>query len=199
MGQGRDVAEDGAAVVIAMFGDYASSVSVTLPKGTSADEAQAVIGRISQATGWNLNNIAVRNDRFISVEAQVGGLFPVQFAGVKTITPIVMSLSDSNKLFIAFIGTGNAAPEQGDFTNQYMTVEWTQGGSVHSYQVTVTDHSFTSEQQLATPAASDTSAQGTAAGRALSPGILLLLFAAALAAGGAIYILMNRVMKRRTL
>ncbi len=183
-------------MVIAMFGDYVSSVSVTLPNGTPANEAQAAVGRVSQATGWVLTNAQVRTDRFTSAEAQAQGLFPVRFAGISTITPLVMALSDRDRLFIAFVGTGDATAEQGYFENQYITVDWSQGGSIHSYQVNLTDHGFTDEQQLATPSVRGERAKRGESGWKLPSGILILLFVAALVVGGLIYVVANRAMKR---
>lgn len=149
--QEQDVRDGHVAAVVNMRGRYVGSVSFSLPKGTTQQTAEEVWERVKSATGWQFGAARATEDNGVSIQADVLGTREIDLSGMSPAWPFIYALSDYSTVALVFL-TGRSTPVRGsgDFTNRYITAEWSQSQGVRYYHVTITDASFRSIEQLRT-------------------------------------------------
>ncbi|MFO7946878.1 MAG: hypothetical protein R6V19_08680 [Armatimonadota bacterium] len=174
---------DSAAAVVSMKGRYAHTVDITLPGGTTREQAESVWNRFREASGWRCAPASANRGDSVTIQARVVSSQPVDLNGMTPAWPFVQALSDYSTIAIVYLtGQGSPISGSGDFSNRYVTAQWTQSQGVRHYQIAVTDASFENLSQLRSPE-SQGDAETTPAGQSTIPWAITILLAIAIGVG----------------
>jgi hypothetical protein len=187
------------AVVISMYGEYATAVNITLPTECTEDDARQALDQVAIHTGWQfdtpiIGDQAVDSDGCMSVQANLAGLSVVRPGSVQAVAPLIMALAQYPEAAIIFLGMTTDSKSVGSFENRYVRMSWLQQGGVCSYQVSIKDRSFASVEELTMPEPSPEEEDGNSH---KSFTAWLLLAVAALVVGVLLYRLTTLLISRR--
>ena len=187
------------AVVISMYGEYATAVNITLPTDCTEADAHAALEQISEHTGWQFDTPIIGDeteaatDGCMSVQANLVGLSTVQPGGMQAVAPLIMALAQYPEAAIIYIGTKADSKSVGSFENRFVSVSWLQQGGVCSYQISVKDDSFSSIEELTAAESAESDEPGTSSGVVA----WFLLVAAAAMVGAILYRVAGQMILRR--
>ncbi|NLJ35522.1 MAG: hypothetical protein GX358_04700 [candidate division WS1 bacterium] len=187
------------AVVISMYGEYATAVNITLPTKCTEDDARQALEQVAAHTGWQfdtpiIGDQAESSDGCMSVQANLAGLSVVRPGSVQAVAPLIMALAQYPEAAIIFLGMTADNKSVGSFENRYVRMSWLQQGGVCSYQVSITDRSFASVEELTMPEPSPEE-ENTDSHKPLTAWFLLAV--AALVVGVLLYRLTALLISRR--